>query len=364
MKLLSVFLFTTAFLFTAGPAAADSHPSWWAYASPEATAMVGIQWENLRNSPFASAVEAELSSSGPLAFPDLECLRQAKQIVISAPELLAAEAGTFPAATVKEQAIKAGLHRVAYQNLTLWVPNAVKAMGVAQLSDQLVLVGTRKTLQEAIERSMTESGRQYSSLLPRAAHFSQTGDLWVVAVKLPDPLASLFVPIDAAGSLFLGQVSVRDGLSMEASFDAPSTEAASEIAAKLQDDAATLPEFARGLQATSDRRTVNLALEVRAEDLVEALRSAPTRPAAPGAVRPAQVALQRPVAAAMPVASKPAAEVRPVETKPLEPQPAEGKLAPQPPAPQPPGPQVVRILGLDSGPREIVLPPLPAASPR
>ena len=62
-----------------------------------------------------------------------------------------------------------------------------------------MLVGARKTLQAAIDRSLMETGRTYSALLPRAARFSQTGDLWVVAVKLPDPLASLFVPLDAEG---------------------------------------------------------------------------------------------------------------------------------------------------------------------
>ena len=98
-----------------------------------------------------------------------------------------------------------------------------------------MLVGSRKTLQGAIDRSLSETGRQYSPLLPRAAHFSQTGDLWVVAAKLPDPLADLFVPLDAADATdFLGQVSVRDGLVVEASFDAGSEAAALEFARDLR----------------------------------------------------------------------------------------------------------------------------------
>lgn len=329
--------------------------------------MVGIQWENLRNSPFASAIEAELSSSGPLAFPNLDCLRQARQIVISAPELLAAEAGSFPAATVRDQAQRAGLHRLVYRNVTLWVPDAAAGLGIAQLSDQLVLVGARKTLQGALDRTMSESGRQYSPLLPRAAKFSQTGDLWVVAVKLPDPLANLFVPIDVAGSLFLGQISVRDGLMMEASFDAPSSDAAAQIAAKLREQAQSLPEFARGLQAASDRRTVNLTLEASREELAAALRAAPlapvvaaTPPAAaqasqPSVARPAPAVAAKPAPAVM---AKPAPESKPApvavaETKaPEEPKPVAVK-------PAPPAPQVVRISGLDGGPREIVLPALP-----
>ncbi len=128
---------------------------------PEATALVGIHWDNLRNSPFASAIEDELASTGPLAFPNVECLRHAREIVISSPELLAAEAGSFPSATVKDQAQRAGLRRLVYRGLTLWTPEQAAGLGIAQISEQIVLVGSRKTLQSAVDRSLLATGRQY-----------------------------------------------------------------------------------------------------------------------------------------------------------------------------------------------------------
>jgi hypothetical protein len=339
------------------------------YASPDATALVGIQWDNLRNSPLAAAVEAELSSAGPLAFPDLDCLKHAREILLSSPELLAAEAGSFPAATVKDQAPRAGLHRLAYRGLSLWVPEAAAGLGVAQISEQLVLVGARKTLQAAVDRSMLESGRQYSGLLPKAARFSQTGDLWVVAVKLPDPLASLFVPLEVEGWGFTGQVSVRSGLFVEASFDASSINAAAAIAANLEEQVQTLPPFARSLQATSDRRTVNLSLRADAEELAAALQAAPV------AIAPAAVPAAAPLVKvdhpkvdhpkvdhpkvdhpkmdpAQPVAAS--VEAKPAEAKATETMASE--LKPQPL----PEPQIIHITGLDDGPREIRLPPLPS----
>jgi hypothetical protein len=376
--------FLSRFALTAALAAAESHPSWWMYASPDATALVGIQGENLRNSPFAAAVDAELSSTGPLAFPDLDCLKHAREILLSSPELLAAEAGSFPAATVKDQAQRAGLHRVAYRGLSLWAPDAAAGLGVAQISEQLVLVGTRKTLQAAIDRSMLESGRQYSGLLPKAARFSQTGDLWVVAVKLPDPLASLFVPLEVAGWGFTGQVSVRGGLFVEASFDASSITAAAAIAANLEEQVQTLPPFARTLRVTADRRSVNLGLRVDSEELAAALQAAPVGIAqAPVAKTPAPVAIA-PAPAAPPLAKVDAAkadrpkvdppqakvdpaqpvaasvETKPVEERPMETRETEPKPQPLPPPPAPPEPQVIRIIGLDDGPREIKLPPLPS----
>lgn len=311
---------------TATLATAESHPSWWMYASPDATALVGIQWKNLRHSPFAAAVDAELSSTGPLAFPDLECLKQARELVISSPPLLAAEAGSFPAAAVKDQAQRQGMRRLVYRGVTLWLPGAAARLGVAQISEQVLLVGTQSALKDSIDRSLLETGRLYSPLLPRAAHFSQTGDLWVVATELPDPLASLFVPLDADGSAFLGQVSVRDGLAVEASFDAGSAAAAVELAQGLKKMAPSFPAVARGLETGTDQSRVTIALQVSPDELLADLH--PTPPVPVPAPRP-------PVASAQPPAPV-KFEVTHVEKN---------------------EPQIIRIFGLDDGPREIVLQP-------
>lgn len=353
--------FLPLFVLSAALASAQSHPSWWTYASPEATALVGIHWDNLRNSPFASAIEAELSSTGPLAFPDLECLKNARQIVISSPELLAIEAGSFPAASVKEQAQRAGLHRQVYRGVALWIPGDSEKPGVAQMSEQIVLVGARKTLESAVDRSLLETGRPYSGLLPHAARFAETGDLWVVAVRIPDPLASLFVPLDAQGYEFEGQVSLRSGLSVEASFDAASTDAAAAIADQLKQQAQSLPAFAQNLEATSDRRTVNIELEATAEDVEAALR--PVHPAAPPAVAAAPA--PKPSPSPAPLAKlAPAAQSTPVPLVPaIAPTPDPPSAKPVEPKPEPPPqPQVIRIVGLDDGPKEIVVPPLPSGA--
>src|SRR6185295_14094757 len=100
---------TCGLLFGTASAVAESHPAWWRYASPEATALVGIHWEHVRSSPFAEAISAELSGDAGLGFPDLGCVKEARQILISSPVLLAAASGNFPAATVGEQAIRKGL---------------------------------------------------------------------------------------------------------------------------------------------------------------------------------------------------------------------------------------------------------------
>ncbi len=230
------YLVICVLLFGIGRVSAESHPAWWLYASPGATALVGIQWEHLRTSPFASAISGELSGDGGLGFPDLDCLKQARQILISSPELLAMAAGDFPTATLHEQAAKKGLKRALYRDVEIWVTPGKDTLSIARMSDQLVLLGHLKTLQDAIDQSLLEEpNRQYSPLLARAARYAQD-DLFVVAASLPDPLAGLFVPIDAEAEGFEGTVSLQGGLSLGAVLTASSEEAATTVGRDVEED--------------------------------------------------------------------------------------------------------------------------------
>lgn len=304
-------------LVLAATAAAESHPSWWIYSSPEATTLVGVNWEYLRQSPFADPVEAELSSTGSLGFPDLECLKQARQILISSPALLATEVGTFPASTLEQQALQKGLHRASYHGVTMWLPSQADTPGVAAISEELILVGARKTLEAAVDRAASGAvARQYSPLLARAARFAESRDLWVVATHLPDPLASVFVPFEVETLGFDGAVSVRNGLTAEASFAVVSPDAAEVIGESFRRQIPSLPSIAHGLRVNVDGIRVDLALEATPEQLSAELRSAPAA-----------------------VGSAPAA------------------LPPEPPKPA--EPQVIRIFGLDGGTREIPFPSNP-----
>jgi len=344
--------FLCLFALAGGLVSAESHPSWWLYTSPEATAMVGIHWDNLRGSPLAEAIQAELSSAGPLAFPDMECLRAAREIVISSPELLAAEAGSFPSATVREQAKRAGLRLSVYHGVSFWLPENAASLGIAQISEQIVLIGARKTLESAINNSNAPSGRSYSSLLPRAARFSQTADLWVVAERLPDPLATLFVPLEIEADKFEGQISLRGGLAVDASFDAGSVRAAEDAASDLRKQAPSLPPIARALDAKSDGSKVTVQLRMNPEEFQAALH-APVTPA------PAVASLMPPAIASAPtvaVASVPPPVVPAAALSSFAPPQAAAELPAPAEPPKPVGPQVIRIIGLDSGPKEIVLP--------
>jgi hypothetical protein len=302
---------------TAGLVMAESHPSWWGFASPDATALVGIRWEVLRNSAFGAPIEAEFALS--LGFPDLALLKDARQIVISSPATLAMLSGNFPSATLHDQATAKGLKPAAYRGIALWITPGKNTLSVAQMSEQLILLGSRKTIEAAIDRNQAETGpsRKYSPLLARAARFAQADDLWVVSNRLPDPLASLFVPLETEARGFEGGVSVRDGVQLEASLDAGSEDAAAVIAEDLRQKFPGLPEIARSMKVVAEADRVLLSLELSRAELFAGIRPS-----------------EAPV-----------------------PSPATPLIHPAEPA-KPAGPQIIRIFGLDEGPREIVLAPV------
>jgi hypothetical protein len=305
-----------ALLFGVGRVSAESHPAWWRYASPEATALVGLQWEHLRSSPFASGIADELTGEGGLGFPDIECLKDARQILISSPELLAVATGTFPAGVLRDQATHKGWKRALYRDMELWITPGKATLSLARISDQLLLVGRVKTLQDAIDRSLVEQIEgTYSPLLARGASHTQE-DLWVVASSLPDALAEHFIPIDAQAEGFEGGVSLQGGLRFAAVFTGESEEGAAKLADALKQSILQLPPVARGIQVNIDRNYVTLGLSMGEAQLLAGLKTTPAAPAA-----------------AAVVAAKP--EPAPVS--------------------KPAGPQVIRIFGLDDGPREIVV---------
>ncbi len=307
------------------PCAAESNPSWWRLAPTDSTAIVGIEWQSLKDTPFGAPVAEELGTS--IGVPELPCLTNAAEILIASPPMLALLSGKFDAATLRAQAIKLGMRPANYQGVELWIATGKTTLSIAELSDQLVLAGDRSTLMSAIDRSLGER-RRYSPLLERAARY-QEADLFVVADRLPDPLASIFVPIEGKTRGFDGYVSLATGLSVEASIDAGSADNAAAIAESVRQSIPSLPDAAQSIQVKVDASNVFLSLELDQTQFTAGLRTAPARPAAPQAA---------PQSAA--TAPKPAEQ------------------------PAPSGPQVIRIYGLDGGPREIVLPPGKPDKPR
>ena len=325
-------------------------------------------------------MRGELSTGGSLALPDLPCLMNAHDFLLASPPLLAAANGGCSPATLRTEAPSHGLKFASYRGFDLWVPlmsNPVaSALSVLQFNERVVLIGSVKSLRAAIDRNLAET-RTYSPLLIQGARQARTRDLWAVATELPDPLASIFVPLEVTASSvrnFEGGITLREGLDLGAILDAGSEAAASEVAASIRESIPQFSAVAKGLQVATNGSNVTLALQVANDALQSSLRRgetesslqtgppvtlpaplAPKGPAVPpavkaSAVRPASKGSAAPPALAaspapqaLPAPTAPSAGAVPASTAAVEPAKAE--------------PQIIRIYGLDEGTREIRLPP-------
>ena len=360
------------------PASAQSHPGWWTVVPPESRSLVGIEWEKLRNSPFGDALRGELSTGGSLALPDLPCLMNAHDFLMASPPLLAAANGGCAPATLRTEAPARGLKLASYRGFDLWVPSTsnmpsnpgASALSVLQFNERVVVIGSIKSLRSAIDRNLSET-RTYSPLLIQGARLARTRDLWAVATELPDPLASIFVPLEVtAGSVrnFEGGITLREGLDLGAILDAGSEAVASEVAAGIRKSIPQFSAVAKGLRVETNGSSVTLALQVANDELQSSLRRgeaegsvasdppatlpaplAPKGPAAPAAAKASPMhsaskgSAAPPASKPLPAPTAPSAVAVPASTIAVDPAKAE--------------PQIIRIYGLDEGTREIRLPP-------
>lgn len=343
---------------------AQSNPSWWKYVPPDSASIVGIQWKELRGSMFAPAIATDLGPGGNFGFPDMELLRKAEQIVVSSPSMLAIEYGSFSIETLRAQAEAKGLKRVAFRPSELYVSSDPAVRSVAYISEKLVLVGDRKTLEEAVTRIASAKEQAYSPLLSRAARYSKE-DLWVVASRLPDPLASSFLPLEIEATAFEGSVSVWDGLHLVAAVERSSPMKALDFADSLAEDLASRPAMAEATEIITRDRSVLIRMDLTDEQLLSSLRmpsttqevardphevvskAAPTKPETRAFVPPPVPSVSKTVSNA--VSSLAAVEMP--EALISVPAPQAAPKAVLPPAP----PKTIKIIGLDSGTREIPL---------
>ena len=290
------------FLCAAACALAQSHPRAWGFAHPQTRTLIGMNWPVVSHSPFAPAIAGELD------FLDAEFLAGAQQLVISSYDYLVMATGQFPDATVRALAAKRGLRAAEYRNVAVLVAPKTEELSAALITEQILLLGTWKAIEGAIDRSVAIRGREPLELLARAATLAPA-DFWIVCSRFPDELAASFLPLADGARPILGYeaaVTLRGGVALDAVFETRGAPEALRLAQSFEEIRPALPEVARGLRVGLEQAVVRVSLALSQPELARAMH------------------LEAP-------APKPAEPPKPVV--------AERK--------------VIRIVGLDDGPREI-----------
>jgi len=228
-----------------------SLPSFWRYAHPEAKALVGIEWRNIVNSPFGEQMRRQIKEAGVEAAGGLEILDSIDRVFLSTPGNktgrpneqppgVIAVQGRFDLARLREMAKAHGASGKPYKSVELLTLSKDRGTNLvmALVNSQTIVLGDLASVRAAIDqRAAADPGLASSELYRRAVELAETNDLWVVArtrlTELTNQQMAQSPLLNAVESVEAG-LSFRDGMGVQVNLGTNSDEAARHLAAGLQ----------------------------------------------------------------------------------------------------------------------------------
>jgi hypothetical protein len=343
------------FVLLAAPAilSAQADPGLSRFIQPSAKALISIDWKHVRQSNVGATIrEKWLNTDSPtVVIPGIEFLNDVDRFLISSSghkssgdasedtPLLIVAGGHFDLAKVRSVLTNFGAKAQMFNSIAVYRPQAEngKDMAVVLLDSQTILIGDATSVFASLERnSFPPPAQDSNSIVARAAEMEATYDAWVIVTD-PEELANnRLVDIFSDGQLGAGAlgfeagVSLRSGLAADVTVRFETESAEKNLASEMdkllklaaQDKAGepALIDLGKKLKLTSEGSVAKLSLRLTPQELeknTQVLASFRKQPSAAGAI----------------------ANIRPVvETT---------------PAPRQEEKRVIRIEGLDDGPRVI-----------
>jgi hypothetical protein len=334
-------------------ASAQTDEGLWRFVHPNAKALIGMDVQRIRTSHVIQEMSAQLSAMPlpmglSLQFPGMDLLHLIDRVIVSSPgrnsvdsdedpPILIALSGRFEPVKLTQLFIKAGARRQVFNSVTIYRLQDAKNsdFGFVILNSQTLLIGDVKSLFAVIER-VGKGTATPPGIVERARDMDVAFDFWAILLTTPSAMASDRLPIADMAKLngFQAGIAVRDGLSVDVNLNAIDEKAAKEMSAQLSKlirlvakDHENHPEWTgldRKLKIRVDHADVHFALHLDAQEVGRVAKAFDEGRARRQALTAAvNVKPQQPsVSATAPMAA---------------------------PAPQ----LVIRIEGLDGGPREI-----------
>ena len=328
-----------------GLAHAQTDAALWRYVHPGAKAVIGIDWKKIQQSAAGQMLHEQIAG-GTLPVPGIEFLPDIDRVLLSSPgggddqaepPLLIAVRGHFDQAAVKKALLGHGAKRQMYGAIPIYRPQGKngKDFGFVLPDAQTILIGDIASLTSVLDKNeFTPSGP--NPIVGRAVVMDPLYDFWAV-IATPKALGNerlmSFLSGDTFGEEtqgFEAGISFRDGLTMNVGISTQSEAAAKKLSSELSKvlklsakDKPTNPalaELEKKMKVACENQTVSITLHLTKEELDKNTRT----------FQASQRKKPDAVADAKPLASKP----------------PDAKL-------------VIRIDGLDSGPREIPYQPPP-----
>lgn len=338
-----------------------SMPSLWRYAHPEAKALIGIEWSRILNSPLGQQMRQKITESGMSEMEGLDFLDDIDRVFISSPgnpegeteqqpPVVIAARGRFDLAKVREIAAAKMTAVSSYQSIEILEQHEAGnvSMAMALVDSRTILLGDSESVMAAIDYHLAaDPGMASNPLFLRAVELAAGNDLWIVAHASP----SDFSKATTDQAPFLKDVerieaglSFQDGLGLQLNLGTASEDSAQTLAGGLQFMLAMLlsgqqnqpgmPNFSEKLRVSTDGSMVRLAFSLDQSELEQAFNQVESSVASSlGGAGDVEVR----------------AAVRGDGEWNMGSQPHEMAVSP----PVVPENQVIRIYGLENGPREI-----------
>ena len=325
----------------------QSDPSPWRFVYPNAKALIGNDWQRIRQTPEGAMLRDRWLNAGlAAAIPGSGLLDQVDRVVISSPgndgvetaeaPLLIAVQGHFDAAKVRQVFTRLGSKPQSYNSFQVYRPQGqdAKDMAYVLFDAGTILFGDAPSLFAALDRNRFAAPEpEPGSIVARGAELDATYELWLVLtspdILSNDRLAELLGggewTTDAQG--FEAGVHLRSGLAADVTVRFASEAAAKRTAAEMtrltavlakDKDNPRLQDIARKLKFSSEGSATKISLRLSPQELATNMDAFAAPHHAPAA--------------------------------------AEKVVSPAPVAQAPVKPGVIRIEGLDDGPREIPFP--------
>jgi len=344
-------------------ASGQSDPAPWRFVHPNAKALISINWQRIRQSPAGAMIRDRWLNAGlAAAIPGIELLEQVDRVVISSPgneaiqeteagtdvepapaPMLIAVFGHFDPAKVRALFARRGAKPQTYNSFQVYRPQSAEAkdMAYVQFDAGTILFGDAPSLFAALDRNQfAASAPAPGSIIARGAEMDAKYELWMVItspdIMSNDRLAGLFRGGEWASDAqaFEAGVHLRSGLMADVTVRFASEAAAKRVVTEMtrltaiaaKDKSEPQMEgIARKLRFSSDGSAAKISLRLTPQELEKSAQAVMAAQRAAALEAPAQAVSHAPITSA-PAASAP---IRP---------------------------GVIRIEGLDDGPREIPFP--------
>ncbi len=332
--------FSAIFALAAVAGWADYYPSSWKYTDPDAKRLIGVDWREVGKSGYADAVGLQFTKPGPFPLPALDFLSGAVYVLATSdpgPPLVIVT-GEFDLGMLRKKAAQAGLKAERYRTVETFLTSRDDILGLAVVTDRVILFGGRNALHAAIERGQSTQEPTYNPLLANGSRLTESSDFWLISARGADAFVNEFLPLDgvrADVAAMQASFSIRHGLEAHAMMTTYSSGDAEKSADTLRTQFAAFASRGGAVTVTTDNTMVRLELSMKDS-------ASPAIALVDPAVLPGGTIVvnhgkgtENVTVAATPITME--ARVKPAEKAPEK--------------------QVIRIYGLDEGTREIPAPP-------